>query len=106
MRGLLLIEGRHAELLVNKRLVLAATGPVTVVSIVAEGWLVQVSKLGHDCVDTAEEALIFLDHVELVGAATQSSDGLAEVLGQNLKRTICLLSTDEDLTNYINQSSG
>ena len=52
MRWLLLIEGSHAELLVYERLVLAATWSVSIVRVVAEGWLVQVAKLGHHCIDS------------------------------------------------------
>ena len=101
MRGLLLIERRHAKLLVDKRLVLSTTGPVTVMCVVAEGWFVQVAELGHDGIDSVYEAFIFLDHIELVRATTKTRNSLAEVLGQNLQRAICFLSTDEDLTDYI-----
>ena len=105
MRGLLLVEGRHAKLLVHKCLVLSATGSVAIMCIVAEGWLVQVSKLGHNRVDTPHEALILLDHIQLVCAAAKARDSFAEVLRQYLEGAVCLLSTDEDLTHYINQSS-
>ena len=106
MRGLLLIEGRHTELLMHKRLMLTAAGPVSVMCVVAEGWLIQVSELGHHSVDAAKETLVFLNNIELVSAATHTSDGFAEVLREDLEGAISLLSTDEYLTDYINQSIG
>ena len=106
MRRLLLIEGRHTELLMHERLMLTAAGPVPIMCVVAEGWLIQVSELGHDSVDAAKETLIFLYNIELVSAATHTSDGFAEVLREDLEGAISLLSTDEYLTDYMNQSSG
>ena len=58
MRRLLLVEWRHAELLVNQSLVLAARGSVAVMRVVAEGGFVQVAKVGHNRVHTSKEALI------------------------------------------------
>ena len=59
VRRLLLIEGRHAELLVHEGLVLAARRSVTVVRVVAESVLVQVAKVGHHSVHTAQETFVF-----------------------------------------------
>ena len=56
---MLLIERRHAKLLVHKCLVLAARWSIPIVRVVAEGWLVQVAeRMGHDSIDPAKETLI------------------------------------------------
>ena len=56
---MLLIERRHTELLVHKRLVFAARWSVPIMRVVAEGWLVQVAEcMWHDSIDTAKETLI------------------------------------------------
>ena len=81
-----------------------AAWSVTIMSVIAEGGLVQVAKLWHDSVDAAKEALILLNHVELICAASHARDRLTEVLGENLERSISLLSTDEYFTDYSNQS--
>ena len=58
MRRLLLVERRHAELLVDERLVLATGRPVPVVRVVSEGGLVQVAQVRHHGVDSTEEAFV------------------------------------------------
>ena len=59
MRWLLLVEGCHAELLMDEGLVLAARRSVPIVRVVAESMLVQVAKVGHHSVHTAQETFVF-----------------------------------------------
>ena len=99
VRWLLLIERRHAKLLMNKSLMLTATWSVSVMCVVAEGRLVQVAELGHHGVDAAKETLIFFDHIELICATSKSCDSFAQVLWQYLERPVGLLAADEHFTN-------
>ena len=99
VRGLLLVERRHTERLVHGD-VLATRGPVAIMSVVTETSLVQITQVGHDSVDATKETLILLNHEELVAAAAQARDRFAQVLRQNLERSIRLLTADEDLANY------
>ena len=100
MRGLLLVEGSHTKLLVDESLVFSARGTVTIVSVVAESRLIQVAEMGHNCIDTTKESLILFNDIELITTATKSSNGLTQILRQNLQSSVCLFSTDEDFSNY------
>ena len=121
VRRLLLVERGHAELLVDQGLVFAARRTVAVVGVVAEGRLVKVTQVGHHSVHSAQETLVFcstverrlvsaseprdtltFDDVELVAAAAEASDCLAEVLGQNLQSPVRFLAADENFTDLTN----
>ena len=67
---LLLIEWGHSKLLVHEGLVFTSRWSVAIVGVVAEGRVVEVAKMGHNCVDSTQESFILLDHVELVSAAS------------------------------------
>ena len=99
VRGLLLVEGSHTKLLVHQGLVLAAGWAVTVVCVVSEGGVVQVAKMGHHCVHSAQESFVLFDHVELVASTTKAGDGFSQVLRQNLEGSIGLLSADKDFAD-------
>ena len=58
MWRLLLIEGSHTEFLMGKSLVFATGWSITVMSIISEGWLVQVTQLRHHCIHSSQESLI------------------------------------------------
>ena len=98
MGCLLLVERGHAEWLMHWD-VLATGRSVPVMCVISETALVQIAQVRHDSVDTTKESLVFLNDKELVTAATESSDGLTQVLWQDLQRPIRFLSADEDLAN-------
>ena len=58
MRRLLLIERSHTEFLMGQCLVFATGWPITVMSIITECWLVQVTQLRHYCIHSSQESLI------------------------------------------------
>eukprot|EP00353_Schmidingerella_taraikaensis_P016860 CAMPEP_0185608590 /NCGR_PEP_ID=MMETSP0436-20130131/7707_1 /TAXON_ID=626734 ORGANISM="Favella taraikaensis, Strain Fe Narragansett Bay" /NCGR_SAMPLE_ID=MMETSP0436 /ASSEMBLY_ACC=CAM_ASM_000390 /LENGTH=82 /DNA_ID=CAMNT_0028240815 /DNA_START=437 /DNA_END=682 /DNA_ORIENTATION=+ len=68
-------------------------------SVVSETALVLVAQVRHDSVDSAQETLIFLDNEKLIAATTEASDRLAEVLGEDLERSVRLFAANEDLAN-------
>ena len=98
VRWLLLIERSHAEGLVHGN-VLATRRSVSIMGVVPETTLIQVTKVGHHSIYAAKEALILFDNKELLATTSQASNGFAKVLGQNLERAVCFLSADEDLTD-------
>ena len=58
MRRLLLVEGCHAELLMDEGLMLASRWSVAVVRVVAESAFVQVAQVRHYSVHTAQETFV------------------------------------------------
>ena len=99
VRRLLLVERRHAEWLVHRD-ILAAGRSVTIVCVVSETALVQIAKMRHDCIDAPEETFILFNDEQLVTAASKAGNRFAQVLRQYLQRSICLLSADENLTDW------
>ena len=59
---LLLVEWRHAKLLMGQRGVLASRGPVAVVGVVPEVRLARVAESGQDGVHTSEESFVLYRH--------------------------------------------
>ena len=54
------------------------------------------------CVHSAQQTIVFFNHIELVAASTQAGDCLAEVLWQYLELAVRLLTADEDLADCFN----
>ena len=102
MRLVLLVEGGHAELLMDEGLVLPARRSVAVVSVIAEAAVVLVSQPRQHCVNSTQESFILLDHIELLATTSETGDCLAQVLGKHLQLPIRFLAANEDLANYIN----